>query len=136
MRIFFTRLLIVIIFSLTFQGAAFSDGSSKYYDKEDRMSQLGKFPYRGKMSDVLMCSGANEILWVNLKKVNPGDSVTQDAERKASWYSAVALWVYAVKTDAVVDAPTELEKHKTMKEIYHIAKQCRKPPDGWRTLRE
>ena len=93
---------------------------------------FGNLPKRGSLSDILACAGANEVLWTTAMRQNPRDPDAHEAKRKAGWYSAVALRVFAVDSQAVVEAVKEAADHKPRLAVLDLARQCRAAPDNWR----
>jgi len=93
---------------------------------------LGELPKRGSLSDILDCAGANELLWTIALRINPRDAEGHEAKRKAGWYSAVALRVFAVDSEAVIKAVKEAIDRKPRSAVLDLARRCRKAPDNWR----
>lgn len=93
---------------------------------------FGDLPKRGSLSDILACAGANEVLWTTAMRQNPRDPEAHEAKRKAGWYSAVALQVFAVDSQAVVEAVNEATDRKPRPAVLDLARRCRTAPDTWR----
>jgi hypothetical protein len=93
---------------------------------------LGKLPAPGNIHDVLLCAGANEVLWTETVRVNPYDRGANEAKRKAGWYAAVALGVFAVDSQAVIDAIAAAKKQTSREKLFEVARSCRAAPDSWR----
>ena len=101
------------------------------YEIDERVvNAFGPLPRQGSLEDVLECSGANQVYWIYLKKNDPVHPDLDEAQGKASWYSAVALWVFAVKNAAINDAIASAE-NLPLQEAIKLAKQCRKAPRDW-----
>ncbi len=100
-------------------------------DTTDVERLLGPLPKPGNLSDVLECAGVNEVAWLTITKIDPYSHEGNEAKRKASWYAAVALWVFAVESQAVVDAVNTAQKRE-YSEVIKVANQCRKAPSNWR----
>jgi len=63
---------------------------------------------------------------------NPRDPEAHDAKRKAGWYAAVALRVFAVDSQAVVDAVSDASDRKPRSAVLDLARRCRDAPVNWR----
>ena len=92
---------------------------------------FGPLPKPGNLSDILDCAGANEVLWTTVMREDPYDFEANEAKRKAGWYAAVALWVFAVDSQAVIDAVSSARERQP-REVFELARQCRKAPENWR----
>ena len=117
-------LLLVGIFS-------FSAHAQETAALTDTEKLFGLLPKPGNISDILDCAGANEVFWTTKMKEDPYDFEANEAKRKAGWYAAVALWVFAVDSQAVVDAVNSARKRQP-REVFELARQCRKAPENWR----
>ena len=93
---------------------------------------FGALPRPGNLSDILNCAGANEVFWIAAMKANPRNPEAHEAKRKAGWYSAVALWVFLVDSQMVIDAVKSASEPARRTEVFDLASQCRKAPDSWR----
>jgi len=91
---------------------------------------IGSLPKSGNLSDILKCAGANEVVWTTIIKEDPYSRVAHEAKRKAGWYAAIALWVFAVDTQAVIDAVNSA-RERQYNENVELAKKCRKAPKNW-----
>ena len=70
-------------------------------------------------------------MWTTKMREDPYDFEAIEAKRKAGWYAAVALWVFAVDSKTVIDAVTSAAEQQP-REVFELARQCRKAPDNWR----
>jgi len=100
-------------------------------DIKDTERLLGSLPKPGNLSDSLECAGVNEVVWLTITKTDPYSHEGNEAKRKASWYAAVALWVFTVESQAVVDAVNSVHERE-YSEVVILAKKCRNAPNNWR----
>ena len=102
--------------------------------KKDRtfIEQFGQLPAPGSVRDVLICAGANEVLWADMARKDPYSREANDAKRKAGWYAAVALHVFAVESKAVLDAVDTAKMPSSRKAALETARSCRAAPENWR----
>ena len=121
------RSIKALAFFLILAWASTAYASDDYEAISRSMSDL---PRPGSLADVLTCSGTNQIYWRYLRGDNPGSEEADAAQRKASWYAAVALWVFAVKPDAIHDAIASAGD-RPLSETIELANQCRLPPGDW-----
>jgi hypothetical protein len=110
-----------------------AEQSSSYLTNESQQDRNnGNLPNRGSLSDILKCAGANEIFWTTEMRTNPYSYNGQEAKRKAGWYAAVALDIFGVSTQAVIDAVRAASVHKPRSEVFEFARRCRNAPNNWR----
>ena len=96
------------------------------------LALLGDLPEPGDIQDILLCAGTNEIVWTGMMRTDPYSRDASEAKRKAGWYSAVALRVFAVKSQAVIDAVADARAQTPRSQVFAVAKRCRAAPDNWR----
>lgn len=92
----------------------------------------GPLPRPGSLEDVLACAGANEMLWTTEIKVDPYSRTAHDARQKASWYAAVALYIFQVNSGNVTRAVRDAQAKEPRSEVRSMALRCQPPPDSWR----
>jgi hypothetical protein len=96
------------------------------------LEAFGSFPAPGSVHDVLACAGANELLWTDNVRKDPYSREANDAKRKAGWYSAVALQVFALESKAVLDAVEAARSSSDRAAVLSLARRCRAAPENWR----
>jgi len=98
----------------------------------DVLKHFGSLPAPGNIHDVLACAGANELVWTETVRKDPYSREGSEAKRKAGWYSAVALHVFAVESKAVLDAIEAAKKPSARAAALETARSCRAAPQNWR----
>ena len=96
------------------------------------IKQFGALPAPGNVRDVLACAAANELVWTEAAKKDPYSREGAEAKRKAGWYSAVALNVFAVESKAVLDAIAAAKVPGARAASLGTAARCRPAPPNWR----
>jgi hypothetical protein len=96
------------------------------------IKQFGALPAPGNVRDVLACAAANELVWTEAAKKDPYAREGVEAKRKAGWYSAVALHVFAVESGAVLDAIAAAKAPGARSASLETATRCRPAPANWR----
>lgn len=122
-----------MLFVCVVHSASKTDSLERYFTNEEiDYEAFGELPKRGNLTDILECAGANELLWTTTLREDPYDPEGHEAKRKAGWYSAVALWVFAIDSMAVIDAVKKAANRKPRSAVLDLARQCRKAPNNWR----
>jgi hypothetical protein len=96
-----------------------------------QLRALGELPKPGDVQDVLICAGTNEVLWIDVTRKGPEDRAAHEARRKAGWYAAVAMNIFGVQPQAVVDAIAAAKSATPLAKVYETARSCRSVPDSW-----
>jgi hypothetical protein len=96
------------------------------------IERVGRLPSPGSLQDVLTCAGANEVVWTDTSRADPYSRVAKEAKLKASWYAAVALYVFAVDSKAIVDAVEAAKRTNPRAQVMDLARSCRAAPESWR----
>lgn len=110
-------------------------GSTEAID-EEFVRMAGPLPDGGRLDDVLVCTGAAEIQWLFLRDF--GEAAQHEitaAQRKASWYSAVALHIFAVESQAIHDA-ISAAREQPLPDAIALSKNCRDAPSDWQELHQ
>jgi hypothetical protein len=92
----------------------------------------GELPKPGDIRDVLICAGSNEVLWMDVTRNGPEDRGAHEARRKAGWYAAVAMSIFAVDSKAIIDAIAAAKALAPKSKVYEIARSCRPAPNSWK----
>ena len=96
------------------------------------IKQFGALPAPANVHDVLACAAANELAWTEAAKKDPYAREGTEAKRKAGWYSAVALHVFALESKAVLDAVAAAKAPGARAASLETATRCRPAPPNWR----
>ena len=96
------------------------------------LEAFGPLPSPGSVHDVLACAGANELLWTDTVRKDPYSREASEAKRKAGWYSAVALQIFALESKAVLDAVEAAKSSSDRIVVLSLARRCRAAPQSWR----
>ena len=93
---------------------------------------FGRLPAPGSALDVLACAAANELLWKEVARSDPSSREASEAKRKAGWYAAVALQVFALDSRAIVEAIEVASLPSARSVTLEKARKCRPAPENWR----
>lgn len=128
--------LVAIAGALAFWAVAWAQGGQDARPKPQTdlayIEQFGRLPAPGNIHDVLLCAGANELLWTDTLRKDPYSREGAEAKRKAGWYSAIAVHVFAVESRGVLDAIEAAKKPSARVATLEIARSCRAAPQNWR----